>query len=73
MIHLLEDWLGWPDGSVLTNLVASAVVFTAGYFVGVRRHVKALHQKLDGLHQKADIDHQHLVAIRKHHHTDETT
>lgn len=59
-MHLLHDWLGYPDGSVLTNLVASAIVFTLGYFAGVRRHVKSIHSKLDSLHEKQDRLHRHL-------------
>ena len=65
-MRLFHDWLGYPDGSVLTNLVASAIVFTLGYFVGVRRHVKALHSKLDSLHEKQDRLHRHMGVPPKH-------
>lgn len=55
MIHLMRDWFGWPDGSVLTNLVASALAFVGGYFAAVHRHVKALHRKLDRLHEHLGV------------------
>lgn len=60
MIHLLHDWFGWPDGAVLTNLIASAIGFTVGYFAAVHRKIKNLHKKIDDLHEKQDRLHQHL-------------
>jgi hypothetical protein len=51
---LLHDWFAWPDGSVLTNLIASAIWFIPGFFVGLR-HAKKIHSKLDRLHQHLGI------------------
>lgn len=59
-MHVLTDWFGYPDGSVLTNLIASVIAFVAGYFAAVHRHVKALHAKIDSLHEKQDRLHEHL-------------
>lgn len=36
---LLHDWFAWPDGAVLTNLVASAIGIVLGYLVALR-HLK---------------------------------
>lgn len=54
-MHLLNDWFGYPDGSVLTNLVASVIAFIVGYFAAVRRHVKSLHSKIDRLHDHLGV------------------
>lgn len=35
---LLQQWFGWPDGSVLTNLIASALWVPLGY-VTLLRHL----------------------------------
>jgi hypothetical protein len=55
-MHLLHNWFGWPDGSVLTNLVASAICFAAGWWFALRKHVKALHKKLDKVHSHLGIE-----------------
>lgn len=36
MTVILRDWFGWPDGAVLTNLVAAAIGVVAGYLVALR-------------------------------------
>lgn len=54
---VLRDWFGWDNGSVLTNLVASVIAFTAGFTVGgvwVKKHVNGLHARLNSLHAKHD-------------------
>lgn len=33
---LVHDWLGWDDGAVLTNLIASAVWVPLTYLVALR-------------------------------------
>lgn len=58
MIHLLSDWFGWPDGSVLTNLIASAMWFVPGFLFGMH-HTKALHSKLDRLHTHLGVPAAH--------------
>ena len=65
MLHLFTDWFGWPDGSVLTNLIASLIGVTAGYFIAVRRHVKSLHKSLKELHDKHDVMREHVIALRR--------
>ena len=54
-MHLLHSWFGWPDGSVLTNLVASVLCFVAGWWFALRKHVKKLHAKLDKVHTHLGI------------------
>jgi hypothetical protein len=51
VIHLLHLWFGYPDGSVLTNLVASGLWFVPGFLYG-RYHAKKFHAKLDELHKR---------------------
>lgn len=58
MLHLLHDWFSWPDGSVLTNLIASAVWFVPGFLVGLH-HAKKLHAKLDRLHAHLGVKSPH--------------
>ncbi len=36
MASLLSDWFGWDSGSVLTNLVASAIWVTPVYLLALR-------------------------------------
>jgi hypothetical protein len=54
VFHLLHDWFGWPDGSVLTNLVASAICVGVGVWRLVKSH-RALHAKLDRLHKHLGV------------------
>ena len=52
----LSDWFGFPNGAVLTNLVASAICVG----VGIWRLRKTVHQKLEEMHN-------HIRDIHKHH------
>ena len=33
---IVHDWFGWPDGAVLTNLVASAIWVIPTYLLALR-------------------------------------
>lgn len=48
-MHLLHDWFGWPDGAVLTNLIASAICVAFGAW-RLWKHLRGVHSKLDRLH-----------------------
>ena len=52
----IHDWFSWPDGAVLTNLVASAICVG----VGIWRLRKTVHRKLEEMHD-------HIRAIHRHH------
>ena len=52
---LWQSWFGWPNGAVLTNLVASAICIGAGVWKIVRSH-RALHDKLDRIHKHLGIE-----------------
>jgi len=39
---MLHDWFGWPDGAVLTNLIASALTVVPTVFLTLR-HFRCLH------------------------------
>jgi hypothetical protein len=43
MIALIHEWFGWPNGAVLTNLIASAVWVPITY-VSLLRHLHC-HEK----------------------------
>lgn len=56
-MSLIRTWFGWPDGSVLTNLVASLlwavpVFATVGW--RLLRSLRRLHRRVDELHAKHD-------------------
>lgn len=51
----LHDWFGWPDGAVLTNLIASALWVGAGAWKIWKSHQK-LHEKLDRLHRHLGVE-----------------
>lgn len=46
---------GWLYVAVTGNLVASAICFTAGYTLGLRKHFKSIHHHLDELHRHHSI------------------
>lgn len=53
----------WPGGTwwsgfdaVWPNMLASGIIFTGGYLVGVRPHIRKIHVKLDKLHRKVNQD-----------------
>lgn len=52
---VLQDWFGWPDGAVLTNLIASAIWVGFGVWRIVKSQRK-LHEKLDKVHKHLGID-----------------
>lgn len=56
---LVHDWFGWPNGAVLTNLVASAICVALGAWKIIvwARKLAASH---DDLHKKLDKVHTHL-------------
>ena len=53
----LHDWFGWPDGAVLTNLVATAICVAFGWrkIVKLFRSHRELHDKLDALHDHLGV------------------
>ncbi|MBL7487100.1 hypothetical protein [Frankia sp. AgW1.1] len=61
---LLADWFGWPNGSVLTNLLASLIWATPALLLAgwrARVHLRRLHARHDEhdaqiaeLHAKVD-------------------
>lgn len=66
MTSLLHDWFSWPDGSVLTNLVASAICVGFGVWRIIRSH-KKLHRKLEQMHDHIlDLHRHHGVKTTKH-------
>ena len=58
-VHVLHDWFGYPDGAVLTNLVASAICVGFGVWKLIG-HLNRVHRRLDSLHEKQDRLHKHL-------------
>jgi len=57
LASLWHDWFG-INGSVTTNLVATVIGVTVGYFAGLRKAIKshqALHEKLDKVHKHLGI------------------
>lgn len=58
MSHILHDWFGWPDGSVLTNLVAWLI----GVVMGLGIPVWKLFKKLEQIHHHTSATHAHVVA-----------
>lgn len=53
----------WPGGTwwsgfdaVWPNMLASGIIFTGGYLVGVRPHIRRIHVKLDKLHRRMNQD-----------------
>lgn len=62
MIGFLYHWFDWPSGSVLTNLIASAVcVAFAGW-----RIVKRFNRRFDRLHSHLDLVHGHIKLVHEH-------
>lgn len=55
----MHDWFGWPNGAVLTNLVASAICIVLGAWKVVL-WAKKMRQSHDELHAKIDRVHSHL-------------
>ncbi len=51
----LSHWFGFPDGAVLTNLVASGICVGFGVWRIIKSHSK-LHSKLDRIHKHLGID-----------------
>ena len=56
---LTHDWFGWPNGAVLTNLVASAICILLGAWK-IILWAKKLSRSHDELHGKIDRVHTHL-------------
>lgn len=59
LASLFHDWFGWPDGAVLTNLVASVICVGFGVWRIVKSH-RRLHKRLDALHT-------HVLDLHAHH------
>lgn len=55
MLALIHEWLGWPNGAVLTNLVASAITVGFGVWRVLKSHAK-LHAKIDRVHKHLGLD-----------------
>jgi hypothetical protein len=57
LASLLHDWFSWPDGAVLTNLIASFVWALPGWLIYrvVRKHLDRLHEKIDRLHRHLGV------------------
>jgi hypothetical protein len=65
VIGFLYHWFDFPDGSVLTNLIASAVcVGLAGWKIlaKMRDHAEAMHMHLDDVHAHVKLIHEHQLA-----------
>lgn len=59
-IHLWPGGTWWSGfDAVWPNILASAIVFTAGYFVGIRSNMKRIHSKLHEIHQHVKKDNDH--------------
>lgn len=62
MIAFLWHWFDWPQGSVLTNLIASAVcVGLAGWKILAKLHRMHEHQK--EMHDDLRIVHEHVKVV----------
>jgi hypothetical protein len=63
------DWCYWWlwESHGVGNFAADAIVGTVGYFVGVRRGVRRLHDKLDAHHEEQmgahHVTHVFLAAL----------
>lgn len=53
---LLHDWFAWPDGSVLTNLIAWVI----GLGCGLGPTLWRIRKKLDAMHT-------HILDLHRHH------
>lgn len=63
---IFHDWFGWPNGAVLTNLVASAICVGFGVWRIVKSHRK-LHKHVAELHTHVlDLHRHHGVETTKH-------
>lgn len=47
---VVHDWFGWPDGAVLTNLIASLV-----WGVVAWRKIRKLHKHVLGIHDHLGV------------------
>lgn len=54
LVSWLTSWFSFPNGSVLTNLIASVIGFVVGYFATIHRHFRKLHKSHEELHRKID-------------------
>ena len=63
MTAFAYGWFDWPDGSVLTNLVASAIC-AAFAIRWVGRWLGRFHARLDSHDEKLDRIHEHLGIVR---------
>ncbi len=57
---LWHTWFGYPDGSVLTNLVAWLIGLVCGLFPLLLRLERKLQRSHRELHAKLDRIHEHL-------------
>jgi hypothetical protein len=55
---ILHDWFSWPNGSVLTNLVASGICVL---FAAWR-----IFKKLNKIHEHVKLVHAHVTLIHDH-------
>lgn len=57
---LLHDWFAWPDGSVLTNLIASGICVGLGAW-RLAKWMRRIHRSHEALHARVDELHRHVV------------
>lgn len=63
---LLHDWFAWPDGAVLTNLVASAICIGLGAW-RIVKWLKKIHRSHEQLHAHVAELHTHVLDLHRHH------
>lgn len=62
----LHDWFGFPNGSVLTNLVASAICVAVGAW-RIVKWLKKVHRSHERLHEHVAELHTHVLDLHRHH------
>lgn len=61
MTRIAHDWFSWPDGAVLTNLVASAI--WVGFATWrIFKKLNVIHRHAEAAHAHARAAHDHVVA-----------
>jgi ABC-type nickel/cobalt efflux system permease component RcnA len=67
---LVHDWFGWPDGAVLTNLIASAICVAFGMWRAVKwlrrihHHAEQAASHAKKASEDARAAHAHALAAR---------
>lgn len=56
----LTVWFGWPNGAVLTNLVASAIWLGFAAWRLLRK-MNAIHEHVQRVHDHVKLVHQHQI------------